>query len=79
MAITSLEQLVAKLTKEGIPHVEIPRDHGGAILETGRFGYMVDKHNKIGGGYILNCIDDRRDWQEWGRLLERKMRFEGAA
>jgi hypothetical protein len=69
MAITTLEQLVAKLSKEGIFHVVIPRDNGGVILEAGRFGYLVDKHGKIGGGYVLHCADDCRDWLEWGAIL----------
>jgi len=55
----------------------IPRDNGGVILEAGRFGYMVDKHGKIGGGYVLHCSDDCRDWLEWGRFLERELRLEG--
>jgi len=77
MVITSQEQMVGKLTNQEIPYTVIPRDEGGVILEAGRFGYFFNKHDRISGGYIFQCIDYRCDWLEWGQLLGFTLRFEG--
>lgn len=78
MAIARLEQLVGKLTREGIPHVVIPRDDGSAILEVGRFGYFFNKNGRADGGYVFLCVEYRRDWLGWAQLLGFTMRFDDA-
>lgn len=78
MVITRLEQLVGKLTENGIPHVVVPRDKGGAIVDVGPFGYAVNNSGKVSGGYVWKSVDCSKDWQEWSHLLGFTVSIDGA-
>jgi hypothetical protein len=76
MVIAGIEQIIDKLTNLQISYTMIPRDEGGVILEVGRFGYFFNKRGRVSGGYILQCMDYRYDWLEWGQLMGSTLRFE---